>query len=143
MEMAAYDWRLSYMNLEIRDAYFTRLKNKIEMFKKTTGQKSVLTSHSMGGTVVMYFLKWVEAMPEDDIDGLNFGGGGGPDWVEDHISDWVNIAGTLLGVSKSMTAFLSGEMKDTVEIVSVFLRTAILVLTWESFVLSTQPGHGY
>ncbi|KAJ9118262.1 hypothetical protein QFC22_004173 [Naganishia vaughanmartiniae] len=116
MEMAAYDWRLSYMNLEIRDAYFTRLKNKIEMFKKTSGQKSVLTSHSMGGTVIMYFLKWVEASPEDDIDGLNFGGGGGPNWVEDHISDWVNIAGTLLGVSKSMTAFLSGEMKDTVEI---------------------------
>ncbi|KAJ9099878.1 hypothetical protein QFC21_003883 [Naganishia friedmannii] len=116
MEMAAYDWRLSYMNLEIRDAYFSRLKNKIEMFKKASGQKSVLTSHSMGGTIVMYFLKWVEAMPEDDIDGLSFGGGGGPDWVEDHISDWVNIAGTLLGVSKSMTAFLSGEMKDTVEI---------------------------
>ncbi|KAJ9116112.1 hypothetical protein QFC20_000789 [Naganishia adeliensis] len=116
MEMASYDWRLSYMNLEIRDAYFTRLKRTIETFKKTTGQKSVLASHSMGGTVVMYFLKWVEAMPEDDIDGMGFGGGGGPEWVEEHVSDWVNIAGTLLGVSKSMTAFLSGEMKDTVEI---------------------------
>ncbi|KAI5452560.1 phospholipid:diacylglycerol acyltransferase [Naganishia albida] len=116
MEMASYDWRLSYMNLEIRDAYFTRLKRTIETFKKTTGQKSVLASHSMGGTVVMYFLKWVEAMPEDDIDGMGFGGGGGPGWVEEYVSDWVNIAGTLLGVSKSMTAFLSGEMKDTVEI---------------------------
>jgi phospholipid:diacylglycerol acyltransferase len=118
MEMASYDWRLSYQNLEIRDAYFTRLKRTIETFKKTTGQKSVLASHSMGGTVVMYFLKWVEAMPEDDIDGMGFGGGGGPGWVEENVSDWVNIAGTLLGVSKSMTAFLSGEMKDTVEIVS-------------------------
>jgi phospholipid:diacylglycerol acyltransferase len=74
----------------------------------------------MGATVTMYFLKWVEAMPEDDIDGLGFGGGGGPHWVEEHISDWVNIAGTLLGVCKSMTAFLSGEMKDTVEIVRLF-----------------------
>lgn len=125
MEMASYDWRLSYMNLEIRDAYFTRLKRTIETFKKTTGQKSVLASHSMGGTVVMYFLKWVEAMPEDDIDGMGFGGGGGPGWVEEYVSDWVNIAGTLLGVSKSMTAFLSGEMKDTVEIVSWYSRKAV------------------
>lgn len=38
--------RLSYYNLEVRDAYFTRLKNKIEIYKKTNGQKVVLCSHS-------------------------------------------------------------------------------------------------
>lgn len=91
----------------------------------------------MGATVVMYFLKWVEAIPEHDVDGKGFGGGGGPQWVEEHISDWVNIAGTLLGVSKSMTAFLSGEMKDTVEIVSLvtsphraFFQNCLLASRW-------------
>ncbi len=39
---AAYDWRLSYMNLEVRDKYFTKLKSYIEVAHKTTGHKTVL-----------------------------------------------------------------------------------------------------
>ncbi|KAK4688097.1 hypothetical protein P7C73_g2023, partial [Tremellales sp. Uapishka_1] len=130
LDMAAYDWRLSYYNLEIRDAYFTRLKSKIETYHKTNHHKVVLCSHSMGGTVILYFLKWVEADP--DVNG--FGGGGGAQWVDEHIEAWINVAGSLLGtfcfsfscdrsqltidqgVSKAMTAFLSGEMRDTVEL---------------------------
>jgi phospholipid:diacylglycerol acyltransferase len=118
LDMAAYDWRLAYYNLEVRDAFFSRLKSKIELYRQTNKEKVILCSHSMGGSVVMYFLKWVEAMPEDDVDGHGFGGGGGPQWVEDNVEAVINVAGTLLGVAKSMTAFLSGEMKDTVEIVS-------------------------
>lgn len=45
----------------------------------------------MGGTVLMYFMKWVEA------EGY---GGGGNTWVEDHIENLINISGTLLGVPK-------------------------------------------
>ncbi len=120
LDMAAYDWRLAYYNLEVRDAFFSRLKDRIELYRRANGEKVILCSHSMGGTVVMYFLKWVEAMPADDIDGMGFGGGGGPQWVEENIEAVINIAGTLLGVAKSMTAFLSGEMKDTVEMVSLF-----------------------
>ena len=45
LELAAYDWRLSYYNLETRDAYFSTLKSKIEMFKKTQGKKVVLVGH--------------------------------------------------------------------------------------------------
>ena len=63
---------------------------------------------------MMYFLKWVEA--SNNSEGFRCGEGGDR-WVEDHIEAHVGIASTLLGVSKSMTAFLSGEMKDTVEIV--------------------------
>jgi phospholipid:diacylglycerol acyltransferase len=41
LELAAYDWRLSYQNLEIRDGYFSRLKHAIEshksVFKEPTG----------------------------------------------------------------------------------------------------------
>lgn len=113
MDMAAYDWRLAYYNLEIRDFFLTRLKSRIELMHKKSGQKVVLASHSMGGSLALYFLKWVEADPAE-CDG--FGGGGGPDWVETHMEAWANIAGTLFGVPKAMTAFLSGEMRDTVEI---------------------------
>lgn len=33
MELAAYDWRLSYYNLEVRDGYFSRLKSTVESFQ--------------------------------------------------------------------------------------------------------------
>ena len=33
LHLAPYDWRLSYYNLEVRDAYFSRLKTTIEGFK--------------------------------------------------------------------------------------------------------------
>lgn len=112
MDMAAYDWRLAYYNLEIRDNFLSRLKSRIEIMRKTTGKKVVLASHSMGGSLALFFFKWVEAEPDAD----GFGGGGGPKWVEDHIEAWANIAGTMLGVPKAMTAFLSGEMRDTVEL---------------------------
>jgi len=34
-----YDWRLAVPNLEIRDRYFLRLKNKVEEFKYIHKQK--------------------------------------------------------------------------------------------------------
>lgn len=104
---AAYDWRLTYMNLEIRDHYFTRLMNYIELAKKTSGRKVVLASHSMGGQVLFYFMKWVEHK--------NYGGGG-PKWVDDHIEAWINISGCMLGAAKDIPAVLSGEMKDTAQL---------------------------
>ncbi|KAI0314675.1 phospholipid/diacylglycerol acyltransferase [Amylostereum chailletii] len=101
MYMAPYDWRLTMYNLEERDGYYSKLKSTIESLKKRQGKKSVIAAHSMGST---YFLKWVES-PEH--------GGGGPTWVEDHIEAFISIAGTHL--AKAMAAFLSGEMKDTVQ----------------------------
>ncbi|KAF8551971.1 Lecithin:cholesterol acyltransferase [Imleria badia] len=118
--LAAYDWRLSMWNLEERDGYFSRLKVMIEGLKKRQGKKVVLAAHSMGATVRQAFLltysiysrachrwhffKWVESPAH---------GGGGPDWVENHIETFLSIAGSYL--AKAMTAFLSGEMRDTVE----------------------------
>ncbi|KAL1736356.1 Lecithin:cholesterol acyltransferase-domain-containing protein [Schizophyllum commune] len=110
--MAAYDWRLSFYNLEERDGYFSRLKLMVEGLKQRQGKKVVLAAHSMGANVSYradappYSMKWVES-PEH--------GGGGPDWVENHIDSYISIAGTHLGVAKAMAAFLSGEMKDTVQ----------------------------
>ncbi|KAG9775173.1 Phospholipid:diacylglycerol acyltransferase, partial [Aureobasidium melanogenum] len=104
---AAYDWRLSYANLEYRDQYFTRLKNYIEVAHQTSGRKAVLVSHSMGSQVLFYFMKWVEHKSH---------GNGGPRWVNDHIDSWINISGCMLGTAKDIPAVLSGEMKDTAQL---------------------------
>jgi phospholipid:diacylglycerol acyltransferase len=104
---AAYDWRLSYANLEVRDQYFTRLKMYIEMATKTSGKKAVLVSHSMGSQVLFYFFHWVASAE---------GGNGGDDWVERFVDSWVNISGCMLGALKGLPAVLSGEMKDTAQL---------------------------
>jgi len=104
---AAYDWRLSYPNLEVRDQYFTRLKSYIEMAVAFSDKKVVLVSHSMGSQVLFYFFHWV-ASPR--------GGDGGADWVERHIDSWINVSGCMLGAVKDLTAVLSGEMRDTAQL---------------------------
>lgn len=104
---AAYDWRLTYMNLEVRDQYFTRLKNHIEVAKEVSGKKVVLLSHSMGSQVLYYFMHWVEA------EGY---GNGGASWVDDHVDSWINISGCMLGALKDLPAVLSGEMRDTAQL---------------------------
>jgi len=110
MIMMPYDWRLSFYALEERDGYLTKLKFSIEAMVKTSGKKVVLTSHSMGSQIVLFFFKWVTTVEKHG------GGGGGKDWVEKHIHSLVNIAGPILGVPKAVPALLSGEMKDTAAI---------------------------
>lgn len=107
MQLAAYDWRLSFANLETRDHYFSKLKASLELNLKVTGEKNVLVAHSMGSSVVFYFFKWVESPS---------GGKGGPKWVNDHIHTFVNIAGPMLGVPKTLAAVLSGEVRDTAQL---------------------------
>lgn len=104
---AAYDWRLAYPNLEVRDRYFSRLKAHIELATHLQQRKIVLTSHSMGSQVVFYFFHWVAS---------DKGGKGGADWVENHIEAWINVSGCMLGAVKDVTALLSGEMRDTAQL---------------------------
>ncbi|KAF5692585.1 phospholipid:diacylglycerol acyltransferase [Fusarium denticulatum] len=104
---AAYDWRLSYPNLEVRDRYFTRLKSHIEVALEVDNRKVVLASHSMGSQVLFYFFHWVQS---------ERGGRGGQDWVERHVEAWINISGCMLGAVKDLTAVLSGEMRDTAQL---------------------------
>ncbi|KAI8318867.1 Lecithin:cholesterol acyltransferase [Martensiomyces pterosporus] len=112
MSLASYDWRLSYYDLERRDHYFSSLKSRIEISLKASGEKTVLVAHSMGSQVVQYFTKWVES-PE--------GGNGGPWWVNDHIEAIVNLAGTPLGVPKTLSSLLSGEQRETVQPLASYL----------------------
>ncbi|KAF2402270.1 Phospholipid:diacylglycerol acyltransferase [Trichodelitschia bisporula] len=104
---AAYDWRLAYANLEVRDQYFTRLKTHIELAVRIADRKVVLLSHSMGSQVLYYFLHWVEASGH---------GNGGSSWVEDHVEAWINVSGCMLGAPKALPAVLSGEMRDTAQL---------------------------
>jgi len=104
---AAYDWRLSYANLEVRDQYFTRLKMSIEMAVATGNRKVVLVSHSMGSQVLFYFFHWVSSAR---------GGKATADWVEKHVDSWINVSGCMLGAVKDLTAVLSGEMRDTAQL---------------------------
>jgi len=106
---AAYDWRMSYINYENRDQYYTRLKNHIELAARISNKKVVLLSHSMGSQVLYHFFHWVEA----ECAGC---GNGGPNWVEAFVDSWINISGCMLGAVKSLTAVLSGEMRDTAQL---------------------------
>jgi phospholipid:diacylglycerol acyltransferase len=104
---AAYDWRLSYMDYERRDQYYSRLKMHIELAVRISNKKAVLLSHSMGSQVLYHFFHWVEA------EGY---GNGGPEWVETYIDSWINISGCMLGALKGLPAVLSGEMRDTAQL---------------------------
>ncbi|KAL7578474.1 hypothetical protein ACA910_011543 [Epithemia clementina (nom. ined.)] len=105
MAVEPYDWRLAYALLEERDGYFTQLQHRIQVLHETTGEKVVITSHSMGVLVVHYFLTWVTEQQHS---------GGHTNWVDEHVQAYINLAGTHLGVPKAVTALLSGEMSDTV-----------------------------
>ena len=54
----------------------------------------VVLAHSWGDNVWRTFMRWATA--ED------------AGWVERHVAAYVNIAGTVLGVAKSVTSLLSG-----------------------------------
>ncbi len=112
MVSASYDWRLSYLDLERRDSYFSKLKKGIETMVETNGEKALLIGHSMGSQVIFYFLKWVEA------EGKHFGNGG-KGWVDKYIDSYVDVSGSTLGTPKAIVALLSGEMKDTVQLNTV------------------------
>ncbi|KAJ9559476.1 hypothetical protein OSB04_004636 [Centaurea solstitialis] len=106
MYMAAYDWRLSFQNTEVRDKTLSRIKRNIElMVEINDGQKAVIIPHSMGVLYFLHFMKWVEAPAP-------MGGGGGPDWCAKHIKAVMNIGGPLLGAPKALSGLFSAEAKD-------------------------------
>ncbi|XP_059625281.1 putative phospholipid:diacylglycerol acyltransferase 2 [Cornus florida] len=149
MYMAAYDWRLSFQNTEVRDQALSRLKSKIELMYVTNGNKKVVVvPHSMGVIYFLHFLKWVESPPP-------MGGGGGPGWCAKHIKAIMNIGPAFLGVPKAVSNMLSAEGKDVAYIRAMapgLLDSEILGLqtlehvmrvsrTWDS-IISLMPKGG-
>ncbi|WOG92667.1 hypothetical protein DCAR_0311942 [Daucus carota subsp. sativus] len=106
MYMAAYDWRLSFQNSEVRDQTLSRIKSNIELMVATNGgNKVVVIPHSMGVLYFLHFMKWVEAPAP-------VGGGGGSNWCANHIKAIMNIGGPFLGVPKAVTGLFSSEARD-------------------------------
>jgi len=99
---AAYDWRLSLPVLQRRDAYFTRLKAEVELLRRSAGgQKVVLVSHSFGGVVALTFFEWVERAEKG--------------WTEKNVHAWANLAAPLLGLPKALAPLISGESRETAD----------------------------
>ncbi|KAJ4957836.1 hypothetical protein NE237_024947 [Protea cynaroides] len=105
MYMAAYDWRLSFQNTEVRDQTLSRIKSNIELMVNINGKKVVVVPHSMGVLYFLHFMKWVESPAP-------MGGGGGSDWCAKHIKAVMNIGGPFLGVPKAVSGLFSAEAKD-------------------------------
>ncbi|GAB2222228.1 hypothetical protein Drorol1_Dr00013433 [Drosera rotundifolia] len=147
--MAAYDWRLSFQNTEVRDQSLSRIKSNIELMVATNGgNKAVVVPHSMGVPYFLHFMKWVEAPAP-------MGGGGGLDWCARHIKAVMNIGGPFLGVPKAIPGLFSAEAKDVAvarAITPGFLDTEVFRLqtlqhvmrmtrTWDS-TMSMLPRGG-
>ncbi|KAJ8568747.1 hypothetical protein K7X08_030969 [Anisodus acutangulus] len=106
MYMAAYDWRISFQNTEVRDQTLSRIKSNIElMVASSGGKKVVIIPHSMGVLYFLHFMKWVEVPAP-------MGGGGGSDWCAKHLKAVMNIGGPFLGVPKAVSGLFSAEAKD-------------------------------
>ncbi|KAG4191631.1 hypothetical protein ERO13_A07G106700v2 [Gossypium hirsutum] len=148
LHMAAYDWRLSFQNTEIRDHALTRLKSKIELMYISNGYKKVVAvPHSMGVIYFLHFLKWVETPPP-------MGGGGGPGWCAKHIKAVMNIGPAFLGVPKAVSNLFSAEGKDVSYIramapgvfdseilgLQTFERVMRMARTWDSIVSLLPKG---
>lgn len=62
----------------------------------------VVASHSWGDNVFRAFLQYMDSLDER--------------WAEDNLQTYINLAGPVLGVPKSIPAFLSGEFSSLAEI---------------------------
>eukprot|EP01094_Clydonella_sp_ATCC50884_P018051 TRINITY_DN3267_c0_g1_i1.p1 TRINITY_DN3267_c0_g1~~TRINITY_DN3267_c0_g1_i1.p1 ORF type:complete len:1413 (+),score=388.34 TRINITY_DN3267_c0_g1_i1:156-4394(+) len=92
-----YDWRLPPKYLEIRDGYFTKVKNTIEEMYHQNGQKKVVVlCHSLGNRNFHYFLRFMEKHH-------------GRAWQSKFVESWVAIGPLFLGAPKSLRAVLTGE----------------------------------
>jgi phospholipid:diacylglycerol acyltransferase len=70
----------------------------IEIAKMSNhNRKVVLITHSMGGNVVDYFIKWVESKN---------GGNGGKNWTNDYIESIAHVAAPFLGLAKTYSTLL-------------------------------------
>lgn len=53
-----YDWRLPPCELQLRDQYYTKLKDQITETVKARGQPAVVIGHSMGNRTLQYFFNF-------------------------------------------------------------------------------------
>eukprot|EP01035_Chromulina_nebulosa_P017322 gene17322-22863_t len=98
---APYDWRLSPMELENRDSFFTTLKFRIETAVRRHRRPAIIMAHSMGTNLFIYFCDWLRYYDKPSI--------GWERWVRKHIWAYVGFAAPLLGAPGSLKSVLSGH----------------------------------
>lgn len=120
-----YDWRISFEQLEQRDAFFTRLKSEIEMLHRIHSEKVVILGHSMGAVIAHYMMHWMEEKEKG--------------WSDRYLQGLVNIAAPQLGVPRSFTAIMSGDWgvqtTSRFNFLKIFFsqsERAVLLRNWES-----------
>ena len=103
-----YDWRLSPMMLQRRDRYFTVMRRMIELMVEThrspdaprEESRVTLISHSLGSSVVRYFLDWLRE---------EVGANSWQAWIDDHVGTFVAVSAPLLGSPDTVKGVMSGH----------------------------------
>lgn len=87
---APFDWRISPIELEERDSFFTTLKYKIETAVKCHQRPAIIMSHSMGSNMFLYFCDWLRFIDKPSI--------GWEKWIRTYIWAFVGFSSPLLGM---------------------------------------------
>ncbi|KAE8658158.1 Phospholipid:diacylglycerol acyltransferase 1 [Hibiscus syriacus] len=125
MYMAAYDWRLSFQNTEVRDQTLSRMKSNIELMVATNGGKKVVViPHSMGVLYFLHFMKWVETPAPM---------GGAPKSV----SELFSVEGRDIAVAR---AFAPGFLDKDVFGLQTFQHLMRMTRTWDSTMSMIPKG---
>jgi lysophospholipase III len=86
---APYDWRL--VPFEQKD-YFDNVKQLIEKMSINSGERVIITTHSMGGAYLHYFLSNLVDQK----------------WKSKYVEKWISVASPFIGSPKGILAVVSG-----------------------------------
>ncbi|KAL7531963.1 hypothetical protein ACHAXR_004337 [Thalassiosira sp. AJA248-18] len=95
LDAAPYDWRLSPIELERRDEYFSNTMKKVEEMHKRNGLPIVLLCHSLGCKVAQYFLEFANAKDKT--------------WCERYIHTYMPVGAPHLGAPVALRGVLSSD----------------------------------
>lgn len=98
---APYDWRLSPIELETRDSFFTTFKYRLETAVRRHRRPAIVMAHSMGNNVFLYFCEWLRLVERPPM--------GYRRWLRRHIWGYVGFAAPLLGAPMALKSVLSGH----------------------------------
>jgi len=118
VDCATYDWRVPPKIMEERDAFFTKLKQKIEKMNVASQDTRgiVLFGHDMGNNVIRYFVNFIMETSWS-----------GQEWLDHNVHSWVMIGSPNLGASWVGRAIVTGESPYS-GMESVFKRSDLLTV---------------
>lgn len=112
LDAMSYDWRLSPVQMEARDGYFSRVMDRVEqMYNDNNKTPVVIMCHSLGCKVGHYFLNFC-------LDAK------GQDWLDKYIHTYMPVGGPHLGAPKALRSTISGDKMGLDTFLSGKYRTA-------------------